>query len=176
MLLFRFLPSPSSSHVFWRQVPAHSRDPALPLFPHPRAPPLDHVTHSHKPCPGPSVPAQASPRVPAVPPSLTPSVFMSALCPMCDRGTFPYWPPAEGPWGGGHTITRRPSQWPPDTLTDGPTLPQDLYNTRPSGHLRSPLGRPGGLSFSGDRSPRPGRPESLFQPGPPAATDSPPAE
>ena len=48
-----------------------------PLFPHPRAPPLDHVTQSHEPCPGPSVPAQASPCPRAVPPSLTPSVFMS---------------------------------------------------------------------------------------------------
>lgn len=129
---------------FLRQVALCSQQgPCLALFPHPRAPPLDHVTHSHKPCPGPSVPAQASPCPRAVPPSLTPSVFMSALCPMCDRGTFPYWPPAGCPWGGGHTCPRRPSQWPPDTLTDGPTLPPGPYNnTRPSGHLRSPLGRP----------------------------------
>lgn len=47
------------------------------------------------------------------------------------------------PGVGGHTCPRQPSRWPPDTLTDGPTLPPGPYNnTRPSGHLRSLLGRP----------------------------------
>lgn len=78
--------------------------------------------------------------------SLNPRSLASSclsMRPTSDRGTFPRWTSAGCPWGGGHTCPRQPSRWPPDTLSDGPTLPPGPYNnTRPSGHLRSLLGRP----------------------------------
>lgn len=115
-----------------------------PLFPTHGPLPGTMSPWASKLCLGPCVSSpgfSVSPWLSLHPRSLASSCL--SMGPTSDRGTFPRWTSAGCPWGGGHTCPRQPSWWPLDTLTDGPTLPPGPYNnTRPSGHLRSPQGRP----------------------------------
>lgn len=83
-------------------------------------------------------------------------------------------------WGvtPAHARRGQASWWPPDTPTDGPTLPYGPYNNTPlslSGHLRSPMGQPEARAW-GQEAPGLAALKASFNPGllPPPPT--PPAE